>query len=56
MLTKCVKQGFDHEDKIIELYRMIRKAAQNEFVEDNDVILDSFLKECFNNSIKQEEK
>ena len=35
---------------IIEYYRIINEAAKNEFTEDNEPILSSFLNECFDKS------
>jgi hypothetical protein len=42
-----VRQGFDHDRRITNLYAMIREAARNEFTEDNEPTADSFLRECF---------
>jgi hypothetical protein len=46
-----VRQG-GHEDRIIALYRMVYEAAKAEFPEDNKPTLDSFLKECFEASLR----
>lgn len=42
-----VRQGYDHDKRITTLYAMIRKAAENEFTEDNAPTLSDFLAECF---------
>lgn len=47
MLKREVRQGFSHQANIIELYKMIREAAEAEFNEDNEATLRSFLTGCF---------
>ena len=42
-----VRQGPDHDKRITGLYAMIHEACENEFTEDNDLSLDSFLREQF---------
>jgi hypothetical protein len=44
---RLVVQGPDHKDNIIEYYRIMRDAASDEFREDNEPTLYSFLSECF---------
>ncbi len=43
---KLVVQGFDHKQNIIEYYRIMQEAAENEFTEDNKPTLDGFLTDC----------
>ena len=43
---KLVIQGPWHKSNIIEYYKIMRDAAENEFTEDNKPTLDSFLTEC----------
>lgn len=45
-----VKQSQYHRSNIIEYYRIINDAAKNEFNNDNEPTLSSFLSECFDNS------
>ena len=47
VFTQEVMQGYDHDKRIRELYAMIRRAARDEFVEDSQLTLNSFLKEQF---------
>jgi len=42
-----VRQGFDHDKRIIALYQMVRDACEQEFYEDNMPTLNSFLAESF---------
>ena len=51
LFKKYVKQDHCHEYRIIEMYKMIREASRNEFVEDSNSSLNSFLKECFEQSL-----
>ena len=46
LCEKLVVQGFYHEQKITEYYKVMYEAAKNEFFEDNKPTLDSFLVEC----------
>ena len=41
-----VIQGPNHRNNIITYYKVIRDAAIEEFTEENESSLDSFLKEC----------
>lgn len=50
IIEKQVIQGYDHDKKIINLYRMIYNACREEFYEDNTVTLNLFLTECFEKS------
>lgn len=50
LLKKIMIQG-DQTTKVVSLFTEIRKAAENEFSEDNDVTLRSWLLECFNHAV-----
>lgn len=50
IFARAVLQGFDHEERITELYFMIRDAAEAEFTEDNTPTLDAFLAKCFSHT------
>lgn len=52
LFKKYVKQDNSHEYRIIEMYKMIREASRNEFIEDSNASLNSFLQECFDKSLK----
>lgn len=45
-----VRQSWDHENNIKTVFILIRKAVEDEFTEDNDPTLDSFMLNCFENS------
>jgi hypothetical protein len=49
-----VRQGYDHQRNIAELYAMIREAAEAEFTEDNVPTLNSLLSELFEQSLRPE--
>ena len=49
--SKIVVQGA-HKKKMVDYYRNLRIAAENEFTEDNRTTLDVFLRECFEESLK----
>lgn len=51
VFKKQVKQGYDHDARITELYSMIRTAVQTEFNEDNKPTRDSYLTEWFEKSL-----
>lgn len=44
---KLVVQGPEHAKRITEYYRIMRDAAEAEFMEDNDRTLTEFLRECW---------
>lgn len=46
LCRRLVLQGPTHKANITEYYRVMREAARHEFREDNDVTLDTFLREC----------
>lgn len=50
MCRTIVVQGPTNEANIVEYYRIMREAARNEFLEDNEPTLDAFLDECFEES------
>jgi len=52
VIRKQVRQGFDHQQNIVELYEMIRVAAENEFTEDNVATMNSNLTEWFEKSLR----
>ena len=47
ILRRTIIQGPDHHKWIRELYFMIRDACKNEFYEDNEVTMDDYLNEWF---------
>lgn len=51
---KIVIQSHHHKTNIITYYKILNKAAEEEFIEDNKTTLDDFLKECHNLSLKKE--
>lgn len=46
-----VVQG-NHKNRIIEFYKILMDAAQNEFTEDNKLTLDDFLEDCHTRALK----
>lgn len=50
IFKKQVQQGYDHDKRITELYRMIRNAAAAEFTEDNQPTMDAYLQDWFEQS------
>lgn len=53
VIRKEVRQGYDHAQKITNLYTMIRVAAEQEFTEDNVVTMNSYLTEWFEKSLRK---
>ena len=47
---KIVVKGYQHETNIINYYKIMRERAKEEFYEDSESTLDSFLQECFDKS------
>ena len=47
---RAVIQGYDHKDNIVEIYRILHQAAEEEFVEDNIPTLTEFMDECYQES------
>jgi len=56
VFRKQVRQGFDHPQRITELYQMIRIACENEFYEDNVTSQNSYLTEWFEKSLRKTTK
>jgi len=54
--TKLSRQGFDHAYNIIQYYKIMYDAANEEFTEDNDITLKSFLLEQFMGSINVDKR
>ena len=53
IIRKEVIQGFDHDERIINMYRMIRIACENEFTEDNVYTRNAYLRECHEASLEE---
>jgi len=53
IIRNQVRQGFEHVDRITEMYRMIRVEAEREFYEDNVVTMNSYLTEWFEDSLRK---
>jgi len=53
IIKREVRQGYDHAQKITNLYTMIRVAAEQEFTEDNVVTMNSYLTEWFEKSLRK---
>jgi len=53
---KLSRQGFNHAHNIVEYYKFMYTAAYNEFTEDNDITLKSFLLEQFMKSINVDKR
>ncbi len=51
LCRKIVTQG-NHENRIIEYYSIMKKAAKEEFTEDNKPTFDAFMTDCFNEAQK----
>jgi hypothetical protein len=54
IVWKQVKQGYDHDERIIEMYDTIRYACHDEFIEDSCITLNRNLTEWFNISKEKE--
>lgn len=50
LFKRIVVQGHRHRDKMCAVLGEFREAARKEFYEDSDASLDSYLKECFDES------
>ena len=53
IIKREVRQDFDHPQKIVNLYKMIRVACEHEFYEDNTVTLNSTMTEWFEKSLRK---
>ena len=47
-----VRQGYDHPERIQNLYRMINDACREEFTEDNEPTIRCALRDWFDDSLK----
>jgi hypothetical protein len=56
IIKREVRQDFDHDKKITDLYKLIRVACENEFYEDNTVTMNSNLTEWFEKSLRNPTK
>jgi hypothetical protein len=56
IIKKQVRQDYDHNEKITDLYREIRIACENEFYEDNLVTMNTNLTEWFEASLRKSTK
>ena len=53
IIRKEVRQGFDHAERITEMYRMIRTACEREFYEDNVMSQNAYLREWHEASLRK---
>lgn len=53
IIRRQCRQGFDHCEKIVDLYREIRVACEREFYEDNVTTMNSYLKEWHEKSLRK---
>jgi len=51
---KLVTQGYSHEQNITEYYHIMKKAAEKEFIEDNEPTFNSFLDDCYKKAQERE--
>lgn len=51
---EAVIQGYDHDVRITNYFKVLVKEARAEFYEDNKPTLDSFLREQFEKALEQE--
>lgn len=56
IIKKQVRQDYDHNEKITDIYREIRIACENEFYEDNLVTMNTNLTEWFEASLRKSTK
>jgi hypothetical protein len=56
IIRREVRQGFDHQERITAMYRMIRVACENEFYEDNVTSQNAYLTEWFEKSLRKTTK
>ena len=56
IIQREVRQGPAHRQNIIDLYKMIRIACEQEFYEDNTVTMNSNLTEWFEKSLRNPTK
>ena len=55
-IQRKVRQGPEHQKKIIHMYKMIRIKCEHEFYEDNTVTMNSNLTEWFEKSLRNPTK
>lgn len=55
LAVRIVRQG-GHRERIIQCFRVIREAAQEEFREENELTTDSFIVECFDEAMNLGDK
>lgn len=48
IFKKLVRQSWDHENNIVEIFKILREAVDEEFTEDNDITRDYFIADCLN--------
>lgn len=53
IIRKEVRQGYDHQERITEMYRMIRVACEDEFYEDNLITQNAYLREWHEASLRK---
>lgn len=53
IIRREVRQGYDHAERITDLYRMIRVACENEFYEDNISTQNAYLREWHQASLRK---
>ena len=53
IIQREVRQGPEHQKKIIHMYKMIRIKCEHEFYEDNTVTMNSNLTEWFEKSLRK---
>lgn len=52
IFKRAVKQSYYHGDNIGMIFKFLRKAVDNQFVEDNIITLDVYMREKFDGSQK----
>jgi hypothetical protein len=53
LIARECRQGYNHREKITNLYKEIRIACEREFFEDNTITLNSFLSEMHEKSLRK---
>ncbi len=51
--AKAVIQGPQHQNRMTRYFRIMVEAARENFNEDNKPTLDEFLRECFEDALKE---
>ena len=52
VIRRQVRQGYDHPQRIAQLYAMINQACRDEFTEDNEPTIRSALRDWFEDSLR----